>query len=296
MKYSEDQLRAFINTIPTPSWSSALDGCADFFNQAWLDYTGLSAEQSLQWGWKGAIHPDDLPCILKAFQEAVNTEQPFEVEGRFRRNDGVFRWVLVRGSPLRAPSGEVVRWCGTNTDIDERKRAADALRTSEHKFRLIVDSIPGFIVTTNANGEIELASHQVLEYFGMTMNEVKNWASNDRIHPDDLQGLIVKWRQSVQTGLSFDNEHRIRHADGAFRWFHARGLPLRDSDGRIVQWYVLFTDVEDRKRAEDALRDSERRFRGYQWRPGGPDRPALRATARTIRRLCQSSTAGHALR
>jgi len=116
MKYSEDQLRAFINTIPTPAWSSALDGCADFFNQAWLVYTGLSADQSLEWGWKGAIHPDDLTCILRAFEEAVNSERPFEVQGRFRRKDGEFRWFLVRGSPLRDGSGKVVRWCGTNTD------------------------------------------------------------------------------------------------------------------------------------------------------------------------------------
>jgi len=107
MRDSEDQLRLLIDTIPTLAWSARPDGSARFFNQPWLDYTGIPAEQALDWGWKAAIHPDDLPRILDTFREALSCGKGFEVEGRFRRNDGEFRWFLFRGNPLLDQSGRV---------------------------------------------------------------------------------------------------------------------------------------------------------------------------------------------
>ena len=98
-------IRLVVDTIPTLAWSAGPDGSADFFNQRWPDYTGLSAKQALGSGWEVAIHPDDLPRILETFREALNSGKPYEVEGRFRRFDGDFRWFLFRGSPLRDRSG-----------------------------------------------------------------------------------------------------------------------------------------------------------------------------------------------
>src|SRR5215467_1109592 len=268
MRFSENELRDFVNSIPTPAWSSALDGCADFFNQAWLDYTGLSAEQSLQWGWKGAIHPDDLPIILGAFEKAVNSELPFEVEGRFRRSDGEFRWFLVRGSPLRHVSGKVVKWCGTNTEIDDRKRAEEALRRSEaslrdseQRFRLIIEGIGGQVAIMSAQGEVEFVNNEVLEYFGKTVEDLKGWSTSNAVHPDDLPHAVAAWMHSVETGDPYDVDHRLRRADDVYRWFHSRGQAHRDAQGRIVRWYNLLTDIEDRKRAEDAVRASEQNLR-----------------------------------
>src|SRR3989442_1483406 len=117
----EQDIRVVVDTIPTLAWSAGPDGSADFFNQRWLDYTGLSAKQALGSGWEVAIHPDDLPRILETFREALNSVKPFEVEGRFRRFDGEFRWFLFRGSPLRDRSGTVAKWYGTNTDLEEPK-------------------------------------------------------------------------------------------------------------------------------------------------------------------------------
>src|SRR5271156_5932048 len=124
-------IRLVVDTIPTLAWSARPDGSAEFHNQRWLDYTGLSAEQVLGPGWEVAIHPDDRPRMLETFREALNAVKPYEVEGRFRRFDGDFRWFLFRGSPLRDRSGKVAKWYGTNTDLQERKRAEDALRASE---------------------------------------------------------------------------------------------------------------------------------------------------------------------
>ena len=227
MKYSEDQLRVIIDTLPTLAWSWSSDGSAEFFNQRWLDYTGLSAEEALGWGWKVAIHADDLPCMLEILREAVNFGRPFEMEGRLRRCDGEFRRFLFRGSPLRDESGKVVKWCGTNTDLEDRKRAEGALRASEQSFHLIVDGIPGLIAIMTAAGEVELVNRPFLEYFGKTLAELKGWGwtTSDAVHPEDLPQAIAMWRRSVETGQPYDVDLRCRRADGAYRWFHARPPP-----------------------------------------------------------------------
>src|SRR6202158_5803126 len=254
-------IRLVVDTIPTLAWSAGPDGSADFFNQRWLDYTGLSAKQALGWGWEVAIHPDDLPRILETFREALNSVKPYEVEGRFRRFDGEFRWFLFRASPLCDDSGKVVKWYGTNTDIEARKRAEAALRSHEQNLPLLVDTIPGHIVTTTPTGEIELLNRRVLEYFDKTPEELVNWRASDAIHPDDLSLTIAALTRAIQTGEPYEREHRLRRADGAYRWFHTRGLALRDKEGRIVRWYLLPIDVDDRRRAEEALRKSEERWR-----------------------------------
>jgi PAS domain S-box-containing protein len=254
-------IRLVVDTIPTLAWSARPDGSAEFFNQRWLDYTGLSAKQALGWGWEVAIHPDDLPRILETFRDALNSVKPYEVEGRFRRFDGEFRWFLFRASPLCDESGKVVKWYGTNTDIEDRKRAEDALRSHEQNLRLLVDTIPGHIVTTTPTGEIEQLNRRVLEYFDKTPEELVNWRTSDAIHPDDLALTIAAWTRAIQTGEPYEHEHRLRRADGAYRWFHTRGLALRDKEGRIVRWYLLPIDVDDRRRAEEALRKSEERWR-----------------------------------
>src|SRR5258708_30681718 len=250
-------IRFVVDTIPTLAWSARPDGSADFFNRRWLDYSGLSAQEALEWGWKVAIHPDDLPRMLEIFREALGLGRPFEVESRVRRSDGEFRWFLVRGSPLCDASGKVVKWYGTNTDIEDRKRAEEILRESEKSLRLMVDGIAGLVAIRKRDGEVEFDNNQVLEYFGKTLEELKGWTTSDAVHPDDLPQAVAAWMHSVETGDPYDVDHRLRRADGAYRWFHSRGLSLRDAEGRIVRWYNLLTDIDERQRAEEKLRRSE---------------------------------------
>src|SRR6266852_3099186 len=253
IKNSEDRLRTIIDTIPALAWSARPDGSAEFFNRRWLDYVGLSSEEASGWGWTSAVHTDDRDRLADYWRSILASGESGEIEGRLRRFDGVHRWFLFRASPLRDESGNIRQWYGTNTDIEERKRAEEALRSKEQSLRLIVDTIPGMVCTLSAAGEVQLLNRQVLEYFGKTNEELKNWSTSDAVHPDDLPRVIELWRRSVETGQPYEYELRQRRADGMYRWFQSRALPVRDTEDRISGWYMLLTDVDDRKRNEVAL-------------------------------------------
>src|SRR6266850_967479 len=141
--------------------------------------------------------------------------------------------------------------------FSDLQRSEAAIRASEKSLRLMVDTIPGFVCTLSPEGEVELLNRQVLDYFGKTLEDLKNWSTSDAVHPDDLPRVIEGWRRSVETGQPHDLELRQRRADGVYRWFHSRALPARDTEGHITGWYMLLTDIDDRKKAEEELRRSK---------------------------------------
>jgi PAS domain S-box-containing protein len=151
---------------------------------------------------------------------------------------------------------------GAVTDVTAAKQAVEALRRSEQHLReseksvrLIVDGIAGLVAIMNPEGEVEFVNNQTLEYFGKTLEGLKGWTTSESVHPDDLPQAVVAWRRSVETGDPYDVDHRLRRADGVYRWFHSRGLSLRDAKGRIIRWYILLTDIDERRRAEEKLRN-----------------------------------------
>jgi PAS domain S-box-containing protein len=255
---NERSVSLIIDTIPAIVWSARPDGYCDFLNQRWLDYAGMTAPQAAGWGWEKAIHPDDRKGLVEYWQSCLASGLPGEIEARMRRFDGAYRWFLFRANPLRDASGQIVRWYGANVDIEDRKRGEEALRASELSWRQIVDNIPGFVATMTAMGEVEFLNQQTLDYFGKTTEELKNWALIDAVHPDDLPRVIESRIQSIERGEIYEIEHRCRRADGVYRWFQVRGLPVRSIEGTVTAWYLLLTDIEDLKKAEEALQSSER--------------------------------------
>ena len=263
----ENELSRVVDALPGLVWTARPDGHVDFLNQRWCDYTGLGVDEAYGRGWQTAIHPEDLPDLLERWQSILASGEPSETEARLRRFDGEYRWFLFRTCPLADASGAVVKWCGINTDIEDRRRSEEAQRAHwwlsssarEHHFRSVGDDIPGLAALMTPAGQVEIANRQVLEYFGATLNELKGWAIADAVHLDDLPDVLAAWRGAVETGHPYDVEARLRRADGVYRWFHTHGFPLRDTDGRIVLWYLLQTDVDDRKRA-DALLAGEKQL------------------------------------
>ncbi|HET8921980.1 MAG TPA: PAS domain-containing protein [Candidatus Acidoferrum sp.] len=199
-------------------------------------------------------HPDDRLAVQELIERVSRERKEWDFEHRLLMPDGSVKYLRVMGHPSKDELGRF-EFVGAVTDITERRRAEEALRASERSLRLIVDSIPGLVNTTTAAGEIELANQQLLDYVGMTLEELKNW--RPLVHPDDRELVATLWSNSVESGHPYEDEHRLRRADDVYRWFHARGLPLRDKEGRIVRWYILLTDIDERKKAEEKLRRSE---------------------------------------
>ena len=260
-RQTEETLRNFsliVDSIPVPVAVTTPDGEVEALNRATLDYFGKTLEELKGWTTSDVVHPDDLQDTVAKQRRAHETGSAYySVESRHRRADGVYRWFNVLGLPLRDMQGRVLHWLHLQIDIEDRKRAEEALRASEINFRQIVDSIPGLVCTLSPSGELELLNRQLLEYFGKTLEDLKDWATSDIIHPDDRPRAIGLSASSISARASFDIELRCRRADGIYRWFQASGRPARREDGGIARWYVLVTDINDRKQAEDKLRRNE---------------------------------------
>ncbi|HWO29476.1 MAG TPA: PAS domain-containing protein, partial [Candidatus Acidoferrum sp.] len=401
LRASEHDLNLIVNTIPALAWSAHPDGSADFFNRHYLEFVGLSAEQVKNWRWTVAVHPDDLNRLAGSWQSIMSSGKQGESEARLRRFDGEYRWFLFRADPLRDESGNIVKWFGINTDIEDRKRAEDALqrsegylteaqrltrtgswawnaatshwaywsyenyrmfgfdpelglpsaealserihpedrdrvrreafpkraakgshfdieyrivlpdgaikhlhsighpvlnesgdlvefvgtnmdvtervqtsaalekafqeieqqnealRASEHDLNLIINSIPALAWSARPDGSADFFNQHYLEFVGLSAEQVKNWDWTVAVHPDDLNRLAGSWHSIMSSGKQGESEARLRRFDGEYRWFLFRADPLRDESGNIVRWFGINTDIEDRKRAEDALRRNE---------------------------------------
>jgi len=254
-----NELQRIVDALPALVWTACAEGDIDFLNQRWFDYTGLNAEQSLKRGWQGAVHRDDCDALLDCWHSTLSTGQPKEVEVRLRRFDGHFRWFLFSTASLPDASTQTLRWCGISTDIQERKQAELALVECEHYYRSIVDCIPALVVFSNPAGELESVNTHTLNYFGLDLEQIKQWRSLDLVHADDLATVNTAWEHSIRTGEPYDVEQRLRRADGVYRWFNARGVPLRGPGGKITLWYVLQVDIDDQKRTQ-ALLSGEKRL------------------------------------
>jgi formate hydrogenlyase transcriptional activator len=254
IKQPDDQFRTMINRIPAHAWSCRPDGTAEFFNQPWLDYTGQSMEQAVDWGWKAAIHPDDLGKLMSAWPGALASGKPGQEAARIRRSSGEYRWFLFSALPVCDEDGEIVRWCGANTDIEDLKRAEERLRRDEWELRRVIDALPQAVVVLAPDGGALYGNEFALEYLVPGPEEFS--AETFRaVHTEDAERALGERRAGMRRGASFQSEYRMRGKDGRYRWFHIDHRPLRDEQGRVVRWYLTGTDIDDRKRADGVDRN-----------------------------------------
>jgi PAS domain S-box-containing protein len=250
------RLQTVIDTVPSFLWTSLPDGSKEYLNKRWYEYTGLSLEQGKGWGWKVVVHPDDLDRLVREWLALVEARKPGELETRIRRYDGEYRWFLIRIVPQLDSEENVVRWFGSNTDIEDRKRAEKKLLEEERELRRITDAIPQTIVVLDPNGHPLYANQAMLDYTGLSMQDVVASDFRARIfHPEDLDRVREERKTGLARGLPFEIEQRVLRKDGLYRWLLLRYNPFQDEQGRLVRWYTTGTDIDDRKRAEDRTRN-----------------------------------------
>jgi PAS domain S-box-containing protein len=234
------------------AWTVRPDGAVDFVNQRWLEYAGISLEEELKEPTR-TIHPEDLPSVMEKWLADMAAGRPFEGEMRLRRADGEYRWFLVRTAPLRDQQGNILKWYGVSVDIEDRKRV-------EIRSRALVDAIPQQIWSGPPDGTVDYCNERWRSYMGLEIEDLRGDGWQTMLHPDDRERVLNAWHEAVVNGTPYEQEERHRGADGSYRWFLARGVPLRNSEGRIVRWYGTNTDIEDRKGAEEELQRLSRQL------------------------------------
>ncbi len=254
---SERELRLMLDTLPVGIIVVSPSQGIVSANQQLLSYVGVSLEVLQDWVSTEMVHPDQRESTQVYFRTFMSQDGPSSHETRIRRFDGVYRWFVVRNNPLRDAAGKIIRWYGLLIDIDDRKRAEDALHESATQLRLVVNTIPGLVAIFDADGVAEDINAPFLEYLGQTLEEFRNWATNGTVHPDDVAHHVALLTRCFSSGRPIDTETRLRRFDGEYRWFQVRGLPARDAEGRIARWYCLMTDIDDRKKAEEAVAANE---------------------------------------
>ncbi len=253
----EREARVVLESIPAGIGVIGPTGQVEAINGQLLRYYGRTLEELREWGSTDAVHPDDMSRMIDAVNHAVQSGEPYDLEVRLRRADGEHRWFQVTGHPLKDDDGRIVRWYALHVDIDDRKRAEQALAERERESRFIVDGIAGMIAIFSPDAQLIGGNQQILDYFQRSLADLDNWATNGITHPDDLQVCIDSFMGAMVTGEPYDYETRFLRHDGVWRWFQLRGLPLRNAEGQIIRWYGLLTDIDDRKRTEEQLRRSE---------------------------------------
>jgi PAS domain S-box-containing protein len=266
--------RLILHSIPGLVCTMSPAGEVDRFNPQILEYFGKTPEELKGWATSDVVHPDDLPRVVAAFTHSITTGTPYDVEHRCRRADGVYRWFQARALPVRDTADRITGWYVLLTDIDDRKRAEDAIRASERDLNQIINAIPALAWTARPDGAAEFFNQHYLDYVGLSAEQAKDWGWTVAIHPDDLNDLIAWLRRMIASDQAAECEGRLRRFDGEYRWFLFRTNPLRDQFGKTFKWYGTKTDIDDRKRAEEELRRSQAfiaegqrlaRLGGFSW-------------------------------
>src|SRR6478736_344890 len=259
VRRAESEIRDVIDAIPAMVWIAAPDGKGTFINRAWTEYLGLSLDEILGFDWPRTIHPDDVDRYLAAWRLSLASGQPLEQEVRYRRADGEYRWFLSRALPVRNKRGEIVEWYGIGADIEDRKRAEDALRASECVL------LEAQRLTHTCSWRHEVLSDKVtVSPEGLLMYGIEpedDASSADfyfrRMHPKDRPEVEQAYAAALLRKTDFEADFRIVLPDGTIKNTRSIGHPILDERGAVVEFVGASIDVTEHHRAEQALRRSE---------------------------------------
>lgn len=280
-KLEESQYRYRFLAEATPGfvWTATASGNVDYVNQQWCDYTGLTAEQTANWGWQASVHPEDLPRCLERWMRALSTGEKFEIEYRIRRGcDGAYRWHLCRAIAMRNPQGGIIHWVGTCIDIDDKKRVENELlhanegleqrvaertaelSSSEARYRELVNGQGEGVVYTDSTLKFTFANPAAENILGLWPGQLVGKTFFDFL--DEKNQMVVEQQLKRRAaGEKSSYEVEVITARGERRQFLITASPKMDSDGNFCGTFATFRDVTQRKNAEVAVRESQRLLR-----------------------------------
>jgi formate hydrogenlyase transcriptional activator len=199
------------------------------------------------------IHPEDRDKFWQAMQRVIHEKATSDCEYRIMLPDGTVKHAYGTAHPFLDANGTIVELVGSTVDITERKRAEEAIRQREKQFRDIFEGIPAMAAAIRMDGTVEFTNQRWREYTGMSVEEATGSGWEAAIHPQDIGAYLEMRSSSIASGKAYEAEFRLRAANGTYRWFLSRGVPLRDDRGNIVRWYAMLADIDDRKQTEEKL-------------------------------------------
>jgi PAS domain S-box-containing protein len=254
LRESEGRLRLLADTIPQLAWTARPDGHIFWYNRRWYEYTGKTPEELEGWGWQSVHDPARLPDVLERWRASILTGEPFEMVFPLKGADARFRSFLTRVNPLRGGDGRILYWFGTNTDIEDQKRAQEALAESERRFHQLADAMPQIVWTARPDGNIDYLNRQWTKFTGLP-ETVGNEGWGSFLHPDEARAAGERWAAAVRSGAPFEMELRLLdRAKQSYRWHLIRTVAAHDDQGQVVRWFGTATDIHEQKRAEESSR------------------------------------------
>ena len=266
LRESRERFRQLADSMPQMVWSARPDGYTDYFNERWYEFSGFDRESVGDESWTPLLHPDDIQPCLDIWYESVRTGRPYEIEYRFLdRKTGNYLWHLGLALPVRDDRGEIVRWFGTCTDIDSRKRVEEALRESEAR------QARAFAAARVGHWEWDVLTDKISYQGGLALlygrDDARDLDDYDKfiaiIHPDDLDRLTAAIQDCMASDIPYRAEFRVLWPDGSVHWLASQGGLSRDESGRVIRLSGVNIDISARKEAESQVlmlnEDLERR-------------------------------------
>jgi PAS domain S-box-containing protein len=268
VRESEERFRTLANSIPQLAWMARADGSIFWYNQRWYDYTGTTLEQMEGWAWQSVHDPTVLPTVLSRWRDAIALVKPFEMEFPLRGADGTFRNFLTRVQPISDSEGRLVQWFGTNTDVDQLKRAEQSLRVTQARLESTLEASSVGTWTWDIGNDRLSADEFTARMFSLAAGAAAQGlpaaAYLQVVHEDDRKKVTDALERAIIQCSSYDIEYRVGQSDGSFKWLQARGRVDSDGAGHATYFHGAVMDitanVTERRRAERKLADQLERL------------------------------------
>ena len=240
--------------IPQLVWTTDPTGFHTYFNQRWTDFTGYTLADSVGPDmWNNLLHPDDQQLARQVWGHSLATGDFYEIDYRFKSQQGDYRWFLGQAVPVHDAAGEIEKWFGTCTDIHDQKMQEIALRKREQDFTTLANAIPQLAWMADEAGHIFWYNERWFSFTGTTLEEMQGWGWQKVQHPDYVEQVTETWKQALAAGTEWEDTFPLRRHDGEFRWFLSRAVPLRDEEGRVLRWCGTNTDITEQKQLQEQI-------------------------------------------